>query len=197
MSAPLSFQELLCRVRAGDQAAAAELVGRYEPTIRRAVRFRLVDARLGALLDSMDICQSVLSSFFLRAASGAYDIEEPEQLLKLLVRMARNKLASQARRERAGRRDNRRVQAAGDEAQEFVAAEPSPSEQVSAKELLDEARRRLSAEERRLAELRGEGLEWAEIAARLGGNAAALRKQFSRALDRVAHELGIEEAEPG
>jgi RNA polymerase sigma factor (sigma-70 family) len=145
----------------------------------------------------MDICQSVMSSFFLRAASGAYDIEQPEQLLKLLVRLARNKLASQARRERAGRRDNRRVQAAGDEGQEFVAADPSPSEQASAKELLDEAQRRLSAEERRLAELRGEGLEWAEIAARLGGNAAALRKQFSRALDRVAQELGIEEAEPG
>ena len=43
MSEGLSFEELLRRVRAGDQAAARELVQRYEPTIRRAVRFRLSD----------------------------------------------------------------------------------------------------------------------------------------------------------
>ena len=43
--------------------------------------FRLADARLGNLLDSMDICQSVLTSFFVRAAAGQYDLETPEQLL--------------------------------------------------------------------------------------------------------------------
>lgn len=51
-----TFEELIERVRAGDQDASAELVRRYEPAIRRAVWFRLVDARLGGLLDSMDIC---------------------------------------------------------------------------------------------------------------------------------------------
>ena len=57
-----TFEELIRRVRAGDQDAAAVLVRRYEPAIRRAVRFRLADARLGNLLDSMDICQSVLGA---------------------------------------------------------------------------------------------------------------------------------------
>ena len=52
-----TFDELIQRVPAGDQGAATELVKRYEPAIRRAVRFRLADARLGTLLDSMDICQ--------------------------------------------------------------------------------------------------------------------------------------------
>ena len=90
-----SIDELIRRVRAGDQDAAAVLVKRYEPAIRRAVRFRLADARLGPLLDSMDICQSVLGSFFIRAATGQYKLETPEQLLKLLTTMARNKLISQ------------------------------------------------------------------------------------------------------
>jgi DNA-directed RNA polymerase specialized sigma24 family protein len=98
MSEESTFEELIRRVRAWDQDAAAELVRRYESTIRRAVRFRLADARLGNLLDSMDICQSVLRSFFLRAASGQYDLGSPEKVLGLLTAMARNKLASQARR---------------------------------------------------------------------------------------------------
>ena len=40
----------------------------------------------------MDICQSVLGSFFVRAATGQYKLETPEHLLKLLTTMARNKL---------------------------------------------------------------------------------------------------------
>jgi RNA polymerase sigma-70 factor (ECF subfamily) len=193
MTEPGAFHDLIRRIRAGDQDAAAELVRQYEPTIRRAVRFRLVDARLGALFDSMDICQSVLASFFVRSAAGAFELDRPEQVLKLLVTMARNKLASQARQQHAARRDQRRAQAASPEQHEFVAPDPSPSQQVSAQELFREVQQRLAPEEQRLIELRNEGLEWAEIAAQLGGNAVALRKQLSRALDRVTRELGLEE----
>jgi DNA-directed RNA polymerase specialized sigma24 family protein len=104
------FQALLGRVRRGDAEAAAELVRRYEPAIRRAARVRLVDTRLNRLLDSMDICQSVMASFFVRTALGQYELETPEQLLKLLATMTRNKLANQVKVHGAGRRDFRRVE---------------------------------------------------------------------------------------
>jgi hypothetical protein len=52
--------------------------------------------------------------------------------------------------------------------------------------------RRLSGAERRLAELRAAGLSWAEVAARVGGTGAAVRKQLERAIRRVARELGLE-----
>src|SRR5208283_5128504 len=103
MSEPEAFQVLIERVRAGDAEAAAELVRRYEPMVRRAARVRLVDPRLGRVLDSMDICQSVMASFFVRAALGQYDLNSPDQLLKLLATMARNKLANQAHGQRAAR----------------------------------------------------------------------------------------------
>ncbi len=193
MSASSSFQELMARIRSGDQEAATELVKRYEPAIRRAVRFRLTDARLGAVLDSMDICQSVLASFFLRAASGQYDLEDSGQLQKLLVSMARNKLAMQARHAQAQKRDNRRVVTGSPEEQGARAPASSPSSQIAAKELLQEAQRRLSDEERQLVEWRYQGLEWEEIAARLQGSPEALRKKLSRALNRVANELGVDE----
>jgi len=194
MSTPLSFPDFIRRVRAGDQEAATELVRQYEPTVRRVIRFRLVDARLATVFDSMDICQSVLGSFFVRAAVGQFELDTPEQLVKLLVTMARNKLASQARKECAGRRDHRRVRASGPAAMETAAPASSPSRPASAKELLQEVYRRLSADERRLVELRTQGHDWARIAADLGSSPTALRQKFCRALNRISRELGLDEA---
>ena len=184
-----AFHELIERVRQGDGAAAAELVRRYEPAIRRAVRFRLTDPRLRRTCDSMDVCQSVLASFFVRAASGQYDLETPEQLRNLLIAMARNKLGMQFRREHSQKRDNRLVVNAAPEEQDVAAAGSSPSRQVEARELLHEVHKRLNDEERQLVELRQQGLKWSEIAEQVQGSAEALRKKVERALDRIAEAV--------
>jgi RNA polymerase sigma-70 factor (ECF subfamily) len=189
------FQDLIHRVRAGDQDAAAELVRTYEPAIRRAVRVRLSDPRLARTFDSMDVAQSVLASFFVRAALGQYDLDRPEQLLNLLATMARYKLADQVDRQRAKRRDNRRVADTDADEQGVPDQTGSPSQHAAARELLEEVTRRLTPDERRLADLRGRGLEWTEIAEQVGANAEACRKRYVRALDRVAKELGLAEAE--
>lgn len=187
------FQDLIRRVRNGDEAAATELVRRYEPAIRRAVRIRLGDTRLGRAFDSMDVCQSVLASFFVRAALGQYQLDAPEQLLKLLAAMARHKLADRVDRERASRRDNRRVAEVRGEMPEVASSASSPSQQVAARDLLQEVMRRLSPEERRLVELRNQGLDWPAISDQVGGSPEALRKRLARATDRVAKELGLDE----
>jgi RNA polymerase sigma-70 factor (ECF subfamily) len=187
------FLDLIERVRAGDDRAAEELLRRYEPAIRRTVRARLRDASLRRLLDTVDICQAVAQSFFVRVALGRFELNRPEDLLKLLTAMARNKLNKEVHRQRAARRDHRRTHGAPVEDQQPVAAGPTPSQQVAARELLQQAQLRLSAEERRLLELRQEGRSWDEIAALVGGNAEALRKRLARAVDRVAGELGLDE----
>jgi RNA polymerase sigma-70 factor (ECF subfamily) len=189
-----SAVELFRRVRGGDGEAAAELVRRYEPTIRRRIRvwLRMQDPRLRRVFDSVDVCQSVLASFFLRAAAGQYDLEHPEQLVALLVRMARNKLAHEVARQQARRRDIRRDEGSS-ETPEQTARAQTPSGIVAGRELLAELRRRLSEEERQLADRRAEGQEWTEIAAALGGTAEGRRKQLARALDRVTRELGLDD----
>jgi RNA polymerase sigma-70 factor (ECF subfamily) len=187
-----SFDDLIRRVRAGDQDAAAELVQLYEPAIRRAVRLRLADNRLGRLFDSLDICQSVLGSFFVRAASGQYQLGTPDDLLKLLVTMARTKLAFEARKQQAQQRDYRRV-AAGYRTENLVAPASCPKQRVAAQELLDEVHRRLSPDELRLVELRNQDLDWATIAEQVGGSPDGLRMKLTRALDRVSLELGLDE----
>jgi RNA polymerase sigma-70 factor (ECF subfamily) len=184
------FTEFIRRIRAGDDEAARELVARYEPIIRREVRVRLRDPRLHARFDWTDICQSVMASFFVRAASGQYELRQPDQLLRLLVVMTRHKLAKHERRHRASQRDYRRLEHCDPGQLEGRNAETaSPSRLVAGKELWEEYRRRLSNEERELADLRAQGCEWSEIAARLGGTAQARRKQLARAVDRVEDEL--------
>jgi RNA polymerase sigma-70 factor (ECF subfamily) len=189
----ITFPELIARIRAGDSEAAAELVRRYEPTIRRVARVRLGDTRLQRLFDSMDICQSVFGSFFVRTALGEYDLQTPEQVLNLLVTMSRKKVVDQTRRAGAARRDFRRVKPSAGQEERWAASEPSPSEQVAGAELLVEFRKRLTEEERSLADARASGQDWNQIAAERGSSPEALRKQLSRAIDRVSQALGLEE----
>jgi RNA polymerase sigma-70 factor (ECF subfamily) len=190
-----SFEELMRRVRSGDGAAATELVKKYEPAIRMEVRRRLRDPRLHRVLDSMDVCQSVLASFFVRATAGEYDLDQPDQLIRLLIVMTRNKVAYQARKHHAQRRDQRRVEPLDGAELQLAGGEHTPSRIIAAQDFLKQFRDRLTEEERRLADLRAQGWQWEEIAAELGGTAQARRRQLTRAADRVLQELGLDEAD--
>jgi RNA polymerase sigma-70 factor (ECF subfamily) len=185
------FRDLVRRVRAGDARAAAELVRLYEPSIRTVVRCRLAGPALRRLLDSADICQSVLASFFVRAAAGQYELDTPQQLLKLLATMARNKLVEQVLKQRAARRQLPGGPRDEVDVREVVDPAPDPGQVAAHRELLHEFRRRLSEQERHLADRRALGRSWAEIAAEVGGHADALRMQLSRAVERVSQELGL------
>ena len=188
--AAATFAHFLRRVCAGDETAAAELVQRYEPALRLEVQLRLTDPKLRRLLDPADPCQSVLKSFFIRATTGQFELDSQEKLMALLRTMARNKVAFEARKQKALRRDLRRDVSLGEG--ELLATDPSPSRLAIGRELLDALQSRLSAEERRMADLRSAGREWAEIAAELGGTAQARRKQLARAVKRVSQELGLD-----
>ena len=89
MGDEIQFEELLALVRRGNADAAETLVKRFETAIRVAVRTRLSDPALRRQFDSIDICQSVLASFFIRAAAGQYDLHDPKQLVALLTEFDR------------------------------------------------------------------------------------------------------------
>ncbi len=187
---PGAFQDLIRRVRAGDEAAACELVERYESAVRILVRVRLTDPALRRLLDSVDICQSVLANFFVRAAHGQFSLERPEQLLSLLATMARNKLRNHWHAQHAARR--KQGPNAAVEPEDLVDPGPSPSRIASGRELLRMVRERLTPEERAVADERAAGADWREIASRRGERPDAVRIRFARALDRVARELELD-----
>jgi RNA polymerase sigma-70 factor (ECF subfamily) len=190
----VAFNSFIDRIRAGDEQAAAELVRIYEPLIRREVRLQIRDRRLYRLFESRDVCQSVLGSFFVRTALGEYDLETPGHLVKLLVAMTRNKVATAAQRQHRQRRDYRRT-AGAEELALVVDPSPSPSEQISGKELLERFRAGFTDEERVIADLRKDGLGWAEVTTKLGGTPQARRMQLARAVERVSRQIGLEERE--
>ena len=97
-----SFAGIIRRIRTGDAEAARELIQRYEPAIRREARLRLGPS-LRPVFDSMDLCQSVLGSFFARAVAGEYDLGSPGGVMRLLVKMTHNKVREKARRRREDR----------------------------------------------------------------------------------------------
>ena len=141
----------------------------------------------------MDICQSVLASFFVRTALGQYELDTPDKLLHLLTSITRNKLTSQYSRLYAQKRDVRREASIGDNASQVAAQTSDPSEQASAKEILEKVRSRLSVDERHLADQRALGLGWKEIAIEIGGTEEAARKKLTRAVNQAMAEIGLVE----
>lgn len=189
------FAALLQRVRDGDEQAAEVLVKRYEPEIRRMVRVRLNDPTLRPVLDSMDICQSILARFFIRVQAGELSgLKEPGQVLGLLIKMASDRVIDRARMQRAARRDRRRLQpidTAGGGAIQLAAGDASPSRIAVGRELIERLRSLLSEDVYRLAERRAEGASWQELAEETGEEADALRKRLARALARVEDRLDL------
>ena len=155
------------------------------------MRVRLRDPRLRRLIESVDICQSVLATFFVRAALGQYDLENPDQLLKLLVTIApinwpARRAGSMPTAETRGESIRR-----GDRGVSRPREQPQPSS-VQPRDRPGGAKAD-DAEIARDPARREQGLEWAEIAAEMGGSPDALRIRFSRAVARITRELGLDE----
>lgn len=187
-----AFAALLERVRDGDSQAATELVGQYETEIRRFIRYRLSTASLSALLESLDIWQSVLARFFVHLDTGKLDLDEPIQLKKLLMTMARNKVYDQIRRQTAERRDRRKHGAGGYALLEGMQdGADTPSQIVARQEIVGLVRAALSEEEAYLLEQRVAGRQWEALADELHCRPDTLRKRLTGAMDRVANELGF------
>ncbi len=186
------FDDFIRRVRRGDEVAAEQLVRHYEPEIRVEIRhwLRLRDPRLRRVIDSMDICQSVLCDFFVRSALGDFDLSDPSRLVRLLIGMASNKVAERARHHQRSKRDVRAVIPLETEAAGSLEGPDLPGRIVSARDLLDQCRALLSEPERQLVDLRSQGEDWATIALATGGTPEARRKQFARAIARVVAKLG-------
>lgn len=188
-----SFQDMLQRVRRGDAESIVQFVAKYEPFIRRTVRYRLARGTLKSLADSVDICQSVLGSVLIRLSAGEYEVDSEDGLQRLLATVAMNKFRSILRREHAQKRDRRLTVRLTDDT-EIVDTRGRPlDESLSMCDLLATFERRLRDDERALFQQRQAGLSWQDIAVLLGEDATKLRKRYSRAVSRVTKELHIDD----
>lgn len=176
------LEQLLVRVRAGEEPALVELLHRYEPRLRTAARV-LLGPLLRPHLDSLDLVQSVHRTLLPGLQEGKYELSDGRQLVALALTVIRRKVA-----------DNwRRVQKEQEAAANFQAGtEDDPAALVQASDSADRILAILEGPDRELVELRLQGLSTPDIAAKLGLDAHALRARLSRIRQRL-REVGHDE----
>jgi len=193
-----TFADRLVRLRSKDDAEIEQFVAKYEPFIRRTLRFRIARSSLSPAADSVDVCQSVLFGFLTRLSAGEYELHCEEDLRKLLAAIANKKFLRLNRHEMAAKRCRAQTQSLSD-LPELAASSASFSggsagnstvSRLNTTDLFEQLSLRMSAHEMELYRLRSQGNNWATIGEQLGETPSILRKRLSRAIQRVAAELG-------
>ena len=128
MSDASPAQDVLARLRAGDEQAAAEVFGRFAHRLVGLARQRLPKSLRGKE-DPEDAVQSALKSFYVRYAAGQYELTSWDDLWGLLTRITAHKCGHRLERFHAARRDIRReiaAPAADDPNQSWEILAPGP-----------------------------------------------------------------------
>jgi RNA polymerase sigma-70 factor (ECF subfamily) len=94
MSSDPAFDELMARLRAGDDAAAAEIHSRFVEPLCRQVQRRLYGS-IRQKVDDEDVVQSVFKTFFRRNVAGEFELEDWDSLRKLLFTITFRKCCRQ------------------------------------------------------------------------------------------------------
>ncbi len=200
MTAPdRSFDDLMTRLRAGDDDAAAEVFRRFTHRLIGLARSRL-DHLLRGKLDPEDILQSVYRTFFRRHARDAYDLGSWDSLWGMLTVITVRKCDYRRKFFRAARRDIGREVAPSPAAAppgglEALARDPTPSEAARLAETVELLMKELSGREREMLALGLEGRDVPEISARVGRSERTVQRVLKRVRERL-EQMRSEPAAP-
>ncbi len=148
---------LLSRFCSGEQDAATAIYLRYAKRLQLLARSQS-GKDLAVRLDPEDVVQSVFRTFFRRVLEGHYVIPDGEELWKLLLVIALNKVRRLGEFHRAAKRDVGQT-TAWEKIEEFVGGQPKLDEQsygvlqMTVHELLEE----IPEIQRRMVMMRIEG----------------------------------------
>jgi RNA polymerase sigma-70 factor (ECF subfamily) len=186
-----SDHSLLRRFRRGQDDGPTLLYLRYAERLRSLAAAQSAPD-LAARVDPEDIVQSVFRTFFRRAAEGQYDVPEGEEIWKLLLVIALNKIRTVGAFHHAARRDVR--QTAGGEAYDRVVDSKSGQDEGALAILrlvIDEVLDALPPSHRPIVERRIEGHDVAEIAQQVQRSKRTVERvlqEFRQRLDAQIHE---------
>src|SRR3954454_1202500 len=186
-----SDRSLLRRLRGGSEDAATQLYRRYAHRLRALARAN-TSAHLARRVDADDIVQSVFRIFFAAASQGLYDVPAGEDLWKLLLVIALNKIRAEGVFHQAAKRD---VRATAELARIDPKAEPDDGDDFATSFLrlvVNDTLERMPPLERQALELRMEGYEVAEIADRMGRSKRTVERSLQQARTRLKSLLDVE-----
>lgn len=180
-----SDRSLLRRFRGGTADAATMLYFRYAEQLRALAAARLAPD-LAPRVDADDIVQSVFRTFFRRAALGQFEVPDGEDLWKLFLVIALNKVRSAAAYHRAARRDVSRTPPLDADAE----PDGRDDDALAALRLtVDDLLAELPGPQRAVVERRIEGFEVTEIAAHVGCSQRSVERCLQKFRARLAAAL--------
>jgi len=182
-----SFDDLMSRLRRGDNAAAAEVFNEFANRLIELVQKRL-GPQIRRKVDPEDVLQSVFRSFFRRQAAGQMEeLETWDSLWGMLVVMAVRKCGHRVEYFLAACRDVQRevarpasADAAGLD-DNVRAPEPTPAEEAILNDLVQHLLARLEGRHRPILALSLQGYAIPEISAQVG----CTERTVYRVLERV------------
>jgi len=184
-----SDQSLLRRFRMGEQEAAAEIYRRYAPRLH-AIAHRQCSGSLATRVDADDIVQSVFWEFFEGARNGLYDVPAGDDLWRLILVIALNKVRAKRVFHQAAKRDVR-LTASADCLQSQWNPQDVPA--LLLQLAFHDALAHLNRPQRKIVDLLLEGHKVAEIAEKVGRskrtverNLQEIRQKLRRLLEGIA-----------
>jgi RNA polymerase sigma factor (sigma-70 family) len=175
------FAELMDQARRGSQEAAEQVWREYGPYVVYVVR-RWLRPEMRGRLDSQDFAQDVWASFFREVPAGDA-ITTPDDLVRFLAKMAKNKVVHEYRRQTSDRRDVDREERHGllvDDDELIDEREPTPSQIFAADALVEELVSGQPESCARMLQMRCDGLSDVEIAEAEHISTRSVRRIFKK-----------------
>jgi RNA polymerase sigma-70 factor (ECF subfamily) len=188
---PSSDRSLLKRFQGGEADAATLLYLRYAARLS-SLAWTQRGADLATRFDPDDIVQSIFRTFFRRAAEGHYDVPEGEDLWRLFLVIALQKIRDACSFHRAAKRDAR-ITRSIQESDGPRAGQPDQNEigLAELKMVVDDLLGELPPTQRAIVELRIEGFSVEEIARKTGRSRRTVERglqEFRASLGAILHE---------
>jgi RNA polymerase sigma-70 factor (ECF subfamily) len=197
MAEDASFDEVMQRLRAGDNEAARDVFQKYAHRL-----IGLARSRLGNLMrqkvDPEDVVQSVFKSFFVRQADGRIDLEDWDGLWAMLTVITLRKCGHRVEFFRAACRDVRREADKSPSphesgaAWEAVAREPTPSEAALLSDTLEQLLEPLDERERNMVVMSLQGFSIVEIAEEVHRSERTVQRVLEHVRKRLRRLRGEE-----
>jgi len=183
----------MSRYRDGDETAQHELLTRLETELRGLVR-ALMGNQIRSERESVDVCQSLMLAFHMRAAEGKVELENEKAMRAYLRSMIRHKMANLSDRIRTAKRGGgtQPISIEANQADpeqgagiQLPAFDPSASMVAGTAELRLRLEAALTAEELSILEGRLSGRSNQEIADEIGKTADGVRMAWNRAREKL------------
>jgi DNA-directed RNA polymerase specialized sigma24 family protein len=187
MGSDATFDEVMSRLRAGDDSAETALFQQY---VRRLIALagRQFDASLRDRADVEVVVLSACKSFFLRHRRGEFELDDWGELWSVLAMITLRKCADRVRHLRAARRDvNREVAwpAGNEDLSHLLDRAPTPVDTAILTDTVATLFQAMTPEDRPIVEQILLGYTAQEVSVRVGCSERTVRRVRQRAQRRL------------